>query len=59
MNNNCTFNIHKTTKHNIIMLEEQLAESSGVAEWLTSQTSNVRIADHVGSNPVRAKPLFP
>jgi hypothetical protein len=30
----------------------------GVAKWLTCQTSNLRIADRVGSNPVRGKPLF-
>ena len=32
---------------------------SGVVEWLARQTSNLRIASHMGSNPVRDKPLFP
>jgi hypothetical protein len=31
----------------------------GVAVWLMRWTSNLRIADRVGSNPIRGKPLFP
>ena len=27
-------------------------------EWLTCQTSNLRITSHMGSNPVRDKKLF-
>ena len=33
--------------------------SGGVVEWLTRVTSNLRIASHMGSNPVRSKLLFP
>jgi hypothetical protein len=33
--------------------------NGGVVEWLTRRTSNLRIADRVGSNHVRGKPLFP
>jgi hypothetical protein len=36
--------------------------SGGEAEWLTRRTnytSTLRIADRVGSNHVRGKPLFP
>jgi hypothetical protein len=29
-----------------------------VTEWLMRPTSNLRIADRMGSNPVRAKPLW-
>ena len=29
------------------------------AKWLTILTSNLRIANRKGSNPVRSKPLFP
>jgi hypothetical protein len=42
--------LHQT--HNYIM-------SGGMAEWLLCFISNLRIADSVGSNPVRDKPLFP
>jgi hypothetical protein len=30
----------------------------GMAEWCTCQTNNIVIARHMGSNPVRDKPLF-
>ena len=30
-----------------------------VVEWLTRRINNLRIASHMGSNPVRDKPLFP
>ena len=33
--------------------------SDGVVEWLTHQTSNIRITSRMGSYPVRGKPLFP
>ena len=33
--------------------------SGGMVEWLTCQTSNLRIASRMGSNRVREKPLFP
>ena len=31
----------------------------GVVKWLTRQTSYLKIASRMGSNPVRVKPLFP
>jgi hypothetical protein len=34
-------------------------KSGNVAEWLTRGASDLRITDHVGSNPVRGKLLFP
>ena len=33
-------------------------ESSGLVEWLKCQSSNLRIANCMSSNPVRGKPLF-
>jgi hypothetical protein len=32
--------------------------SGGVAEWFNCLTSNLKIADRVGSNNVTGKPLF-
>ena len=33
-------------------------ESGGVVEWLTCRSSNLRIASHIGSNPIGGKLLF-
>ena len=56
-------NVKGLTKDNnikIISLYRGYQMSSGdVVEWLTCQTSNLRIASRMGSNPVRDKPLFP
>ena len=38
---------------------EMRSTGGGVVELLTRRTSNLRIASHMGSNPVRDKPLFP
>ena len=33
--------------------------TTNAVDWLMHQTSNLRIARHMGSNPVKDKPLFP
>jgi hypothetical protein len=33
--------------------------SGSMAEWLTHQTSNLKIAGWVGLNPIRGKSMFP
>jgi hypothetical protein len=34
-------------------------DKRNLVEWLMGRTSNLRIANREGSNPVRGKPLFP
>ena len=46
-------------KVKILTICKMNCESGGVVEWVTRQTSNLRITSRMGSNPVRGKPLFP
>ena len=40
------------------MFEKWQFIGGGEAEWSTCQTSNLRIASRMGSNPISDKPLF-